>query len=346
MKKILLTGAAGFIGSHMVEEILKNTDWNIVVVDRLDTSGNLNRLTDMDCWEEMKHRVKFVYHDLKAEISEYVGNQIGNEFDYIVHLAAGSHVDRSIVDPLSFVKDNVVGTCNILNFARTNLKKEGIFEYFGTDEVFGPAPEGVAYKEWDRFNPNNPYAASKAGAESLCDSFANTYQMNIITTHCMNVFGERQHPEKFIPMVIKKILNRDSITIHSYPDKIHSGTRFYLHARNISAAIVWLLQNGKCLNREATEGKYNIVGNKEVSNEEMALLVSKYVHEWGEEKGIDIPPINYEMVDFHSSRPGHDPRYSLDGSYLKYSGFEYPHSFEESLKKMIYWTLDNKEKWL
>lgn len=347
MRKVLITGAAGFIGTHFIEHILKNTDWEVVVLDRLDTSGNLNRMTDIDIWEQEKHRVKVVFHDLKAEINEIVGKQIGEQFDYIIHLAAGSHVDRSITDPLSFVMDNTVGTVNLLNWIRSTpaLKEGGKINYFSTDEVFGPAPEGVAYKEWDRFNPNNPYAAAKAGAESICDAFANTYRMPIITTHCMNVFGERQHPEKFVPMVIKKVLAGETITIHANADKTKAGTRFYLHARNICAAILWLLENGKTLDGKGKTGKYNIVGEREVSNLEMAQMIAQYTQEWGTENGVAIPGFKYEMVNFHESRPGHDLRYALCGDLLKAEGFEYPTSFEESLRRSIWWSLDH-QNWL
>ncbi len=336
MKRILITGGVGFIGHHLIEAILKTTDWTIVTLDRLDTSGNPNRLTDIACWENEKHRVKFIFWDLKAEINEQVSTQLG-KFDYIVHLAAGTHVDRSITDPMSFVYDNVVATGNLLNWVRVAkpLNENGRVLYFSTDEVFGPAPEGVAYKEWDRFNAGNPYSAAKAGGECLADAFANTYKIPTIVTHCMNVFGERQHYEKFVPLVIKKILNDELITIHGNKEKTKAGTRFYLHARNISAAVIWLLENGKTLNSQGTTGKYNVVGEKEVSNLEMAQLIGKILNK----------EIKYEIVDFHSSRPGHDLRYALNGDLLKEEGFIYPASFEESLEKTVKWTLDNP-KWL
>lgn len=327
---VLITGGSGFIGHHVVEHILKNTDWKIVVLDRLDTSGNLNRLTDIECFD--RERVKFVWHDLKAPINEQVEAFIG-PVDYILHLAAGSHVDRSIDDPMLFVQDNVVGTTNLLLYAKkVNPKK---IVYFSTDEVFGAAPEGVDYKEWDRFNPGNPYSASKAGGESMCDAFANTYKMPIITTHTMNVFGERQHPEKFIPKIIKSVLSGVSMTIHANQDRTRAGSRFYIHARNVASVLLWLLENGKCLDGSGTQGKYNIVGEKELNNLELAQMIAEIM---GKE-------LKYELVDFHSSRPGHDLRYALDGSLLKSEGWEYPSNLEESLKRTIEWTLKHPE-WL
>jgi dTDP-glucose 4,6-dehydratase len=176
--KLLLTGGMGFTGHHFVEGILKNTDWDIVVLDRLDISGNPNRLTDISIWEKEKHRVKFVWWDLKAPINEYVEKEIG-EVDYIFHLAGSTHVDRSIEDPLSFVMDNVVGGCNILNYAR-KLKGLRLMIAMITDEIFGPAPEGVNFKEEDRHNPKNPYAATKCGLDALCVAFHNTYKLPVI----------------------------------------------------------------------------------------------------------------------------------------------------------------------
>jgi dTDP-glucose 4,6-dehydratase len=325
-KTLLVTGGMGFIGSHIVEGILKDTDWNIVVLDRLDISGNPNRLEDIDVWNKFKHRVRFVWWDLKAELNDFVKNQIG-QVDYIWHLAASSHVDRSIENPMSFVMDNVVGTCNLLNYARTveNLK---LFIYFSTDEVFGPAPEGTAYKEWDRYKSGNPYAASKAGGEELAIAFENTYKLPVIVTHTMNVAGCRQHPEKFIPMCIRKIFLGETITIHSNQDKTKAGTRFYIHARNVCQALLFLTNNGESGN------KYNIVGDQEVSNLELAQMIAKVV---GKE-------LKYEMVDFHSSRPGHDLRYALDGTKLKSLGFTYPIDFEKTLEHIVTWSLKPKNR--
>jgi dTDP-glucose 4,6-dehydratase len=341
-KKIVITGGAGFVGAHLIEHVLKNTTWDIISIDRLDTSGNPNRLTDMDCWETEKHRVKFLFWDLKAEFNEWLVKSIG-DFDYFCHLAAGSHVDRSIIDPMSFVMDNVVGTANCLEFFRKYCQDpdKGLpkFLYFSTDEVFGPAPEGVAFKEFDRFNPNNPYAATKAGAELLCDSYANTYRLPIIVTHCMNIFGERQTPEKFVPMLINKIQAGETVSIHSDATKTIAGTRHYLHTRNICSAVLFILEHGKTLNgkgdNDTGEGKYNIVGEVETSNLEMAKLIADCL-------GTELI---YEMVDFHSSRPGHDLRYALNGDKLKAAGFEYPVTFEDSLRKTVGWTLEHS-KWL
>lgn len=332
MNKILITGAAGFIGAHILEGVLKDTNWHIYILDRLDTSGNLNRLTDIEAWDPT--RVTFLYHDLKSPLSDYVLNTV-KDSDYVLHLAASSHVDRSIEDPQLFVLDNVLGTTNLLWALRefTNLKKAIVF---GTDEVWGTAPEGVFYDEWDGYNSGNPYSASKAGADEMAKAFANTYQLPIIVTNTMNVFGERQHPEKFIPLVINKVLKGETVSIHANKEKTKAGQRHYLHARNVWASLKFILENAPTLKgNERGEGKYNIVGEKEVDNLSLAKLIAESV---GKE-------LKYEMVDFHSSRPGHDLRYAISGERLKALGYEHPKGFEESLKKTVQWYIENPN-WL
>ncbi len=366
-KKVLVTGGTGFIGSHLVEHLLKNTDWNIVILDRFDTASNPNRLLGIDGWDEFKKRVGFVYFDLKSELNSLIVNQLGGPFDLILHLAAGSHVDRSITDPMSFFMDNCIGTVNLLQYAKEGGLAfhwedieagtggaavrviDGKFLYFSTDEVYGPAPmtdDFPGFKEWSPLNGNNPYAAAKGAAELAVISFANTYRIPCVITNTMNVYGERQHPEKYVPMVIKKVLTGEKVFIHANKDKTQAGKRHYLHARSISAATLWVAENGKLLDGSAKVGRYNIVGEKEVDNLAMAQLIEGFVHEWQTEKGETPIPLNYELVDFHSSRPGHDLRYALDGSLLASEGFTYPVEFEPSLRKMVRWTLDHQTEWL
>lgn len=337
-KTILITGGAGFIAHHVVDKVLRETDWNIVTLDRLDFSGNLNRLSEviMAYPEQERKRVRVVHHDLKAEINPMIAANIG-KVDYIAHLAAGSHVDRSIDYPMEFVLDNVVGTCNILEFARRqdNLER---FVYFSTDEVFGPAPVGVNYGENDRYNSTNPYSASKAGGEELAVAFENTYQLPVIITHTMNVFGERQHPEKYIPLCIKRARDGELISIHSDPTKTLAGSRHYIHAADVADALMFLLPidvsgmendfgGAKCQ-------KFNIVGATEMDNLELAQYIAK----------VQGKELNYEMVDFHSARPGHDLRYALSGQKMKALGWE-PKPVHERLEEVVNWSLTN-DRWL
>ena len=338
MKRALITGGAGFIAHQLISQILKNTDWEVVTLDRLDFSGNLNRLQDVlqEFSPEDRSRVRVVFHDLKAAVNPLIAADIG-KVDYILHLAAGSHVDRSIEYPMEFVMDNVVATCNILDYAR-GLDHIERFVYFSTDEVFGPAPNGINYGEYDRYNSTNPYSAAKAGGEELAVAFENTYGLPVYITHTMNVFGQRQHPEKFIPMCIKRVRDGEAITIHSDETKTIPGSRHYIHAEDVANALLFLYKYdiSKILpdSTGAKCQKFNIVGHDEIDNLELAKFIAKV-------QGKDL---KYEMVDFHSQRPGHDLRYSLDGSKMAKMGWT-PKSAYEQLETTIRWTLNN-DRWL
>ena len=329
MQTILITGGCGFIGHHFVEHIILNTDWNIIIIDKLSyASMGLKRLEDKVFQDALKsNRLKIFTWDLINEISVGLLKEI-DDTNFIVHMAAETHVDNSIEEPVKCIKNNIMSTVHMLEFARklTNLKT---FFYFSTDEVYGPALRDKMYKEDERHNPTNPYSSSKSGAEQICVSYHNTYNVPIIRINVMNAFGERQHIEKFIPKVIKSVINGDKVFIHSYPDKKKSGTRYYIHARNIAAAVLFLLENGKI------GESYNLTGEKEISNLEMAQMIAKVINK----------PLNYEMVDFHSSRPGHDLRYGLDGNKMHEMGWVLPIDFQKSLENTIEWTLKNKE-WL
>ena len=326
-KTVVITGGCGFIGHHVVEHIYNNTDWNIIVLDKLSyASKGLERLRDTGTLNNP--RVKLFTSDLILPLPAGVLAEIGTDINYIVHMAAETHVDNSIKAPKEFLINNIGSTFNMLEWARTLPSLETFF-YFSTDEVFGPALGDTLFKEWDTHRPANPYSASKSAAEQMCIAYENTYKVPLMIVNVMNAFGERQHVEKFIPLCIDKILKSEKIYIHSYPDKKTSGTRFYIHARNIAAAVLFLIKNGQL------GEKYNISGEREVSNLEMAQMIAQVMGK----------TLDYEMVDFHSDRPGHDLRYGLDGSKLFDMGFKLPINFEESVAKTVNWTLGNK-KWL
>ena len=341
MKKVLLTGGAGFIAHHIIRHFLKNTDWEIVSLDRLDYSGNLNRIADMmnEFNITEKKRVRIVYHDLRAEVNQMLAADLG-QFDYILHLAASSHVDRSIDNPMEFVQDNVVATCNILNFARFQKNLER-FIYFSTDEVFGPAPVGVNYKERDRYNSTNPYSATKAGGEELAVAFENSYYMPIYITHTMNVFGERQHPEKYIPMTIRNVRDNKLVTIHSDETRVTPGSRHYIHASDVADGCLFLLNNPNKVQELPIDfggakcPKFNLVGPVEWNNLELAQKIADAQNK----------ELKYRLVDFHSSRPGHDLRYALDGNLMRELGWEPKVSPDERIKQVVDWTLQN-DRWL
>jgi len=337
--RVLVTGGSGFIGHHIIHYLLKKTNWEIIALDRLDLSGNLNRLWEVvkEFNESDKNRLHFLFHDLKAPINQQLSAMIG-DINIILHLAAASHVDRSIEFPMEFVQDNVVGTVNILEYARTldNLKK---FVYFSTDEVFGPAPNNTQYSEYDRYNSTNPYSASKAAGEEFAVAFHNTYKLPVIITHTMNVFGVRQHPEKFIPNVIRKVRDNELVLIHADPTKTVAGSRFYINTEDVADGLFFILNMkehqthdmygmGKC-------PKYNLVGPQEVDNLTLAEMIAS----------VQNKSLNYEMVDFHSSRPGHDLRYALSGDLLKSLGWTPNLSLIDRIAETVHWSLQN-DRWL
>ena len=339
MKKVLITGGAGFIAHHIIAHLLKNTDWDITTIDRLDISGNLNRLHEIlnEFSIDNKKRLKIVFHDLKAEINSQIKSEIGKP-DIILHLAAASHVDRSIKYPMEFVYDNVVGTVNLLDYARSlnNLER---FVYFSTDEIFGNAPIGVSYKEYDRYNSTNPYSASKAAAEEFCVAYENTYKLPIYITHTMNVFGERQHPEKYIPMVIQRVRDDQKVFVHSNEEKTKAGSRHYIHAQDVADGLMFVLNlknykhlgdfgNAKC-------PKFNLVGPEEIDNLELAKLIAN----------IQNKDLIFELIDNHTSRPGHDLRYSLDAGLLKSLGWEPKIKLTKRIEEVVNWSLKNN-RWL
>jgi dTDP-glucose 4,6-dehydratase len=232
------------------------------------------------------------------------------------------------VDAAPFVRANVLGTQRMLDFART-LPNLELMIYTSTDEVYGPALGTHVHAEGEPPNPTNPYAASKAGAEMMCLAAAHCHGVPVAITNTMNLFGERQHPEKYIPMVIRKVLLGETVTIHANPDRTKAGSRFYIHCRNWASAADFLLTRAKPRER------YNIVGEKEMDNLELAEFIA----------GVVGKPLKYEMVDFHSSRPGHDLRYGLDGSKMEALGWEVPVGFEASLEKTVRWMMD-RPRWL
>lgn len=321
--RILITGGAGFVGHHFVEHLLRNTDHELVVWDKLTYASTWDRLRDIQAFDAK--RVRCLAVDFSAGIPDGIRRETGS-VDVILHIGAESHVDRSIADPLPFIAANVLGTHHMLEFARQSGAR---FAYFSTDEVFGPAPEGVRYAEEDRHAPGNPYAATKAGGEMLVMAYANTYRLPCMLTRCMNVFGERQHPEKFIPLVIRRVLRGERVMIHADASRTRAGSRYYIHGRNVADAYLHLLEHG------GWGQTWHIVGEQEVDNLELARMIAEMVGK----------PLDFELVDFHGSRPGHDLRYALDGSKLERAGWLPPRLFEASLEKTVRWFLANP-RWL
>jgi dTDP-glucose 4,6-dehydratase len=338
VKRVLLTGAGGFVGSHVLRHILQNTDWQVVCPTTFRHKGLQDRIrTAVDGIDDDFARTSIIRCDLTAPISVITAKEFG-KIDYVFNVASESHVDRSIVYPGEFIMNNVALICNMLDWARlADIEK---FIQVSTDEVYGPAPAGTAHKEWvDGHLPSNPYSASKAAQEDIAFSYWRTYGVPLAITNTMNIVGETQDPEKFVPMTIKRVLNEEKVIIHGRKtdgDRWESGSRFYLHARTQADGL--LHTSGlpfPAYGQDTKPLRLHIVGEKEYTNLEMAQLIADIIGK----------PLHYEIVDFHSSRPGHDLRYALDGTNIEQTGWKRPMSLEDSLEKTIAWTLKHQE-WL
>lgn len=335
-KRLLLTGIQGFVGHSTFEHIMKNTDWDVVGVDSLrkDHKGDSLRLHQViESHPEWRKRLELYRVDLSGPISHRLAAVIG-EVDYVLNVASRSHVDDSISDPVPFIQENVAVATTIGEYCRATKPKKLI--QCSTDEVFGPAVNNYSHKEWEVFRPSNPYSASKASQNAILYSYWRTFGVPVMYTHCMNMISERQDPEKFVPMCIGKIYRGETVTIHGSESAV--GSRKYIHSRNLADAWLFLLKNVEPVFYQDVDelqdpAAFNIAGQKQMTNLEVAQMIANIL---GKE-------LKYEFVDFHSVRPGHDRAYSLDSSKIRALGWQEPVSFEESLQKMVEWTLRNKE---
>lgn len=334
--KILLTGASGFVGSHVLRHLLMNTDADVVCPVTFRHKGAAPRI-----WESMAGPRYFLDRvrvlpgvDLRAPMDAVSKAQIGH-VDVIMNVASESHVDRSIETPGRFIANNVDLMTNLLDYARE--VKPRMFIQMSTDEVYGPAYGEHRHKEWEEIRPSNPYSASKAAQEAICFSYWRTYGVPVVITNTMNIIGEMQDPEKFVPKTIRALHRNEEVTIHVGPDGT-PGSRFYLHARNLADAWLFLMQNHdpQRYPNYKRPSRFNIVGEREVSNMEMVDIIAESLGK----KHYRMKPVN-----FHESRPGHDLRYALDGEKLRISGWTAPVGFEESLHATVNWTLKHPE-WL
>ncbi len=326
----LITGGCGFIGSHLCEHILVNTNWRITVLDALTYAGDPARLYEAGKFD--RSRIRIFWHDLNSPIMESLARRIG-DVDYIVNAASNSHIDASIADPVPFVRNNVNIALHMLECARF-LPKLKTFVQFETDEIFGSltAADSEGYKEWAPINPSNPYSASKACMGSIAISYWRTYGVPVVLVSPMNVFGERQDKEKFIPKCVRAISNADEVVIHGTKENI--GSRHWLHARNISDAILFLLQIQPSIypNRDRPD-RYNVVGER-VDNLAMAKKIAEIM-------GL---PLDYMFDNNPRSRPGHDLHYGLDGSKLASLGWKAPLDLDISLERTVKW-IDRNPEW-
>lgn len=336
MKNVLITGAGGFVGSHCLEYWLEKTDWNFIVLDSFKHKGTISRIDTIYNYD--RNRVRIFRHDLSVPIDRQLENQILNRevgvdgedyIDYIINIASDSAVERSITDPGQCWKNNCDLIFNMLQFAR-KVKPE-LFLHFSTDEVYGEALPDKAHHEWDVILPSNPYSASKAAQEALSISYWRTYDVPLVLVNVMNVIGERQDTEKFLPKLIYKIATGQPMEIYGEPGKI--GSRFYIHAKNIADAIIFLSNKKPAMYGDGAKrpDRYNVVGDMEMDNLQVAQAVAACMG-----KNLD-----YRLIPAEKARRGYDKRYALDGTKIKNMGWRHPLSTLDSIKQIVEWTLNN-----
>jgi dTDP-glucose 4,6-dehydratase len=330
-KNVLITGGAGFIGSHVVRRFVNNyPNYKIYNLDALTYAGNLENLKDI----EMKENYTFIKGNIcDIDLVDKIFQE--NNIDTVIHLAAESHVDRSISDPLAFVQTNVIGTATLLNSARKlwNNQYEGkLFYHVSTDEVYGSLGETGFFYETTAYDPRSPYSASKAGSDHLVMAFYHTYHLPIVISNCSNNYGPHHFPEKLIPLSINNIIQNKPLPIYGKGENV----RDWLYVIDHADAIDTILHKGKM------GETYNIGGHNEWTNIELIRLLCNIMDEkLGREKGS-----NEKLITFVTDRAGHDLRYAIDATKLKEElGWTPSLQFEEGLNKTIDWYLENSD-WL
>ncbi|WP_207424676.1 dTDP-glucose 4,6-dehydratase [Desertivirga brevis] len=331
MKKILITGGAGFIGSHVVRRFVNTyPDYQIVNLDKLTYAGNLANLKDV----ESKPNYQFVKGDIVD--ADFIDNLFDKEnFDAVIHLAAESHVDRSIASPIDFVMTNVVGTVNLLNAARKSWKGDYTskrFYHVSTDEVYGTLGEDGMFTEETAYDPHSPYSASKASSDHFVRAYYDTYGMDVVISNCSNNYGSHHFPEKLIPLAINNIKHSKPVPVYGKGENIRDWLWVEDHARAIDVIF----------HKAASGTTYNIGGHNEWKNIDLIRLLCKIMDKkLGRESGT-----SEQLITFVTDRAGHDLRYAIDSTKLQRElGWVPSLQFEEGLEKTVDWFLENEE-WL
>ncbi|MGV3599494.1 MAG: dTDP-glucose 4,6-dehydratase [Bacteroidota bacterium] len=329
-KKILITGGAGFIGSHVVRLFVnKYPNYQIFNLDKLTYAGNLKNLTDI----ENSPNYTFVKADI---VDGDAMKQLFEEhrFDGVLHLAAESHVDRSITHPLDFVNTNVIGTVNLLNAARDVWKADGmegkLFYHISTDEVYGSLDEGGFFYETTAYDPQSPYSASKASSDHFVRAYNNTYKLPIVITNCSNNYGPNQFPEKLIPLCINNILNNKPLPIYGKGENVRDWLYVVDHARAIDV----VFHHGKM------GETYNIGGFNEWKNIDLVKVICRVM----DKKQGNPEGTAEKLITYVTDRAGHDLRYAIEAhKIMNELGWQPSLQFEEGIEKTIDWYLANKQ---
>ncbi|MEI8006330.1 MAG: dTDP-glucose 4,6-dehydratase [Bacteroidota bacterium] len=328
MKTILITGGAGFIGSHVVRRFVKNyPQYKIVNLDKLTYAGNLANLKDI----EKEPNYEFIRADIVAgELIKKIFQKY--RFDGVIHLAAESHVDRSIANPTEFIYTNIIGTVNLLNAAREIWEHtEGkLFYHISTDEVYGSLGSSGLFTETTSYDPQSPYSASKASSDHLVRAYHNTYKMPVVISNCSNNYGSFQFPEKLIPLSINNIRNNKLIPVYGKGENI----RDWLYVEDHAEAIDKIFHSGK------VGDTYNIGGNNELKNIDLLKVLCRIM----DQKLRRTAGTSEHLITFVKDRAGHDLRYAIDSSKLqKELKWKPSVVFEQGLEKTVDWYLANEE---
>lgn len=333
-KKVLITGAGGAIGCHVLNKVLQETVWDVVITDSYRHKGDFDRVATVLNGLDVADRITHIVHDLQTPFSEREMDSL-RDVDYIINLASLSDVQASIDDPAPFIVNNCSLVVNMLELAR-EIKPE-MFIQFSTDEVYGADTNvGYGHPEWDTILPSNPYSASKAAQEAISIAYWRSYGVPVVITNTMNNFGEMQGASKYTTMIQSKLQKDESVTVHAAGDG-QIGSRFYIHSENTADAVLFLLTNTTAYRHQSGHldrpDRYNIAGDRQVDNLELAKIVAKLM---GKE-------LDYELVNFHADQPGHDLHYGLTDDKMRDLGWIPPMNFEESMIRTISWQKANPE---